>query len=140
MILALLLHRKSLFFLFLWEIGDSLFCKKPSMPFVRCNDGKKIERKKGSESKNCDISSWWKRTNESGKKIQLVRSNKLFFHFRKFFNTKDTNYKQILSSMATTLSQLTFKKCMYSQTCGQRPDLGPQKRGRLTEVSDKTEI
>jgi hypothetical protein len=30
--------------------------------------------------------------------------------------------------------------CMYSQTCVQRPDLGPQKSGRLTEVSDKTEI
>jgi hypothetical protein len=28
----------------------------------------------------------------------------------------------------------------YSQTCVQRPRLGPEKSGRLTEVSDKTEI
>jgi hypothetical protein len=28
----------------------------------------------------------------------------------------------------------------YSQTCVQRPPLGPEKSGRLTEVSDKTEI
>jgi hypothetical protein len=29
---------------------------------------------------------------------------------------------------------------IYSQTCVQRPPLGPEKSGRLTEVSDKTEI
>jgi hypothetical protein len=29
---------------------------------------------------------------------------------------------------------------VYSQTCVQRPHLGPEKSGRLTEVSDKTEI
>jgi hypothetical protein len=29
---------------------------------------------------------------------------------------------------------------LYSQTCVQRPPLGPEKSGRLTEVSDKTEI
>ncbi len=28
----------------------------------------------------------------------------------------------------------------YSQTCVQRPPLGPEKSGHLTEVSDKTEI
>ncbi len=28
----------------------------------------------------------------------------------------------------------------YSQICVQRPPLGPEKSGRLTEVSDKTEI
>jgi hypothetical protein len=31
-------------------------------------------------------------------------------------------------------------KIKYSQTCVQRPPLGPEKSGRLTEVSDKTEI
>jgi hypothetical protein len=31
-------------------------------------------------------------------------------------------------------------KIIYSQTCVQRPPLGPEKRGRLTEVSDKTDI
>ena len=29
---------------------------------------------------------------------------------------------------------------MYSQTCVQRPPLGPEKSGRLKEVPDKTEI
>jgi hypothetical protein len=29
---------------------------------------------------------------------------------------------------------------MYSQTCGQRPPLGPEKSNRLTEVSDNTDI
>ena len=28
----------------------------------------------------------------------------------------------------------------YSQTCEQRPPLGPQKSGRLKKVPDKTEI
>jgi hypothetical protein len=28
----------------------------------------------------------------------------------------------------------------YSQTCVQRPPSGPEKSGRLTEVSDKIEI
>jgi len=29
---------------------------------------------------------------------------------------------------------------MYSQTCVQRPPLGPEKNGHLKEVSDKNEI
>ena len=33
-----------------------------------------------------------------------------------------------------------FVIIIYSQTCVQRPPLGPEKSGRLTEVSDKTEI
>ena len=31
-------------------------------------------------------------------------------------------------------------KIKYSQTCVQRPPLGPEKSGRLTEGPDKTEI
>jgi hypothetical protein len=31
-------------------------------------------------------------------------------------------------------------KCKYNQTCVQGPALGPEKSGRLTEVSDKTDI
>ncbi len=33
-----------------------------------------------------------------------------------------------------------FNISLYSQTCVQRPPLGPEKCGHLTEVSDKTEI
>jgi hypothetical protein len=36
------------------------------------------------------------------------------------------------------LGRVKFGK--YSQTCVQRPHLGPEKSGRLTEVSDKTDI
>jgi hypothetical protein len=40
--------------------------------------------------------------------------------------------------IAQTLKKLI--KAQYSQTCVQRPPLGPEKSVRLTEVSDKTEI
>jgi hypothetical protein len=37
-----------------------------------------------------------------------------------------------------TLKKITYLQ--YSQTCIQRPPLGPEKSGRLIEVPDKTEI
>jgi hypothetical protein len=33
-----------------------------------------------------------------------------------------------------------YKFSKYSHTCVQRPPSGPEKSGRLTEVSEKTEI
>ncbi len=35
---------------------------------------------------------------------------------------------------------LKLKVKKYSQTCVQRPPLGPEKSGRLIEVPDKTDI
>jgi hypothetical protein len=46
----------------------------------------------------------------------------------------------MLSVLLKQLIEIQREFLIYSQTCEQRPPLGPEKSGRLTEVSDKTEI
>ena len=65
------------------------------------------------------------------------------------FNKKHNGYVQHFSvrlrcycspALIANLTRTAWAVFKYSQTCVQRPPSGPEKSGRLTEVSDKTEI
>ena len=58
----------------------------------------------------------------------------------KYILVVDGEHLKISLTQNSTKWVTCITKSKYSQTCVQRPPLAPEKSGRLTEVSDKTEI